>query len=70
MTVTSQEHRTQGRNREDAIKKLRDILKGSWPRPKVRKMRKGLTKKAKEHRRENKKKVSMKKESRGRVSFD
>jgi len=69
MTITSQEYRTQLQNRKDAIKKLQDILKVSWARPKVRKMRKGLTKKAKENRRENKKRNSTKKESRKRVEF-
>ena len=69
MTITSQEYRTQLQNRKDAIKKLQDILKTSWARPKVRKMRKGLSKKAKENRRENKKRNSMKKESRKRVEF-
>ena len=69
MTITSQEYRTQLQNRKDAIKKLQDILKVSWARPKVRKMRKGLSKKAKENRRENKKRNSMKKESRKRVEF-
>ena len=69
MTVTCQEHRTQLKNRGEALKKLQEILRCSWPRPKVRKMRKGLTKKAKEKRRENKKKVSMKKENRRRVEF-
>eukprot|EP00571_Detonula_confervacea_P012572 CAMPEP_0172312506 /NCGR_PEP_ID=MMETSP1058-20130122/17721_1 /TAXON_ID=83371 /ORGANISM="Detonula confervacea, Strain CCMP 353" /LENGTH=179 /DNA_ID=CAMNT_0013025985 /DNA_START=318 /DNA_END=857 /DNA_ORIENTATION=+ len=67
--VTSQEHRTQVNNRKDAIKKLENILKTSWPRPKVRKMRKGLSKKAKENRKEDKKKISMKKQSRGKVDF-
>ena len=69
MTITSQEYRTQLQNRKDAIKKLQDIIKTSWARPKVRKMRKGLSKKAKENRRENKKRNSTKKESRRRVEF-
>jgi len=69
MTITSQEYRTQLQNRKDAMKKLQDIIKVSWARPKVRKMRKGLSKKAKENRRENKKRNSTKKESRKRVEF-
>lgn len=69
MVITSQEYRTQVQNRKDAMKKLEDILLNSWPRPKVRKMRKGLTKQAKENRRELKKKISQKKESRRRVDF-
>lgn len=67
--ITCQENRTQVANRKEAIKKLQDILKSSWERPKVRKLRKGLTKKAKENRRENKRKISQKKESRRRVDF-
>jgi peptidyl-tRNA hydrolase ICT1 len=67
--INCQENRTQVQNRKDAIKKLQDILKNSWERPKVRKMRKGLTRKAKENRMENKKKVSQKKQNRGRVDF-
>jgi protein subunit release factor B len=69
LVITCQENRTQVQNRKDAIKKLQDILRNSWERPKVRKMRKGLTKKAKENRMENKKKVSQTKENRKRVEF-
>ncbi|KAL7525042.1 hypothetical protein ACHAWF_001185 [Thalassiosira exigua] len=69
LVVTSQEHRTQAKNRQEATKKLEDIIKSSWPRPKARKMRKGLTKKGKEARREQKKRNSAKKESRKRVNF-
>ena len=68
-TVNSQEYRTQLQNRKDVMKKLQDIIKNSWARPKVRKMRKGLSKKSKENRREMKKKISMKKESRRKVDF-
>ena len=67
MTVTSQEHRTQLKNRKEAMKKLEDIVKGSWVRPKVRNMRKGLSKISKQNRREDKKKNSMKKEGRRQV---
>ncbi len=67
--ITCQENRTQVQNRKEAIKKLQDILKSSWERPKVRKLRKGLTRQAKENRRENKKKISQKKENRRRVDF-
>mmetsp|Transcript_19387 Transcript_19387/g.38892 ORF Transcript_19387/g.38892 Transcript_19387/m.38892 type:complete len:275 (-) Transcript_19387:55-879(-) len=69
MTVTSQEYRTQAQNRKDALKKLEDILRNSWARPKVRKMRKGLSKKTKENRREMKKRIGEKKASRRRVEF-
>eukprot|EP00579_Thalassiosira_antarctica_P014741 CAMPEP_0201941762 /NCGR_PEP_ID=MMETSP0903-20130614/47665_1 /ASSEMBLY_ACC=CAM_ASM_000552 /TAXON_ID=420261 /ORGANISM="Thalassiosira antarctica, Strain CCMP982" /LENGTH=253 /DNA_ID=CAMNT_0048483905 /DNA_START=132 /DNA_END=893 /DNA_ORIENTATION=+ len=69
MTVTSQEHRTQLKNRKEAMKKLEDIVKNSWVRPKVRNMRKGLSKISKQNRREDKKKNSMKKENRRQVDF-
>jgi len=69
MSVTSQEHRTQMQNRKDAMKKLQDMVRSSWARPKERKMRKGPTRKAKENRLENKKKNSLKKQNRGRVDF-
>ena len=69
MTVTSQEYRTQLQNRKDAMKKLEDILRNSWPRPKVRKIRKGLSSKTKEQRREMKKKISEKKANRRSVDF-
>ncbi|KAL3765480.1 hypothetical protein ACHAWO_009325 [Cyclotella atomus] len=67
--LTCQEYRTQVQNRKEAISKLSEILKESWKRPKVRKMRKGLTKKAKENRMENKRRVGEKKEMRKRVDF-
>lgn len=69
LTVTSQEHRTQAQNRKDAIKKLEDIILRSYPRPKVRKMRKGVSKKAKEIKKENKKRMSQKKANRRSVDF-
>ena len=69
MLVTSQEHRTQLKNRKDALKKLEEIIRNSWARPKVRKMRKGLSKEAKVNRREDKKRMSMKKESRKKVDY-
>merc|ERR1712127_649063 len=65
MTVTSQEHRTQLQNRKTALKKLEDILRNSWARPKVRKMRKGMSKRGKEM----KKRISSKKENRRKVDF-
>ena len=69
MAVTSQEHRTQLKNRKDALKKLEEMIRNSWARPKVRKMRKGLSKEAKVNRREDKKRMSMKKESRKKVDY-
>mmetsp|Transcript_27207 Transcript_27207/g.56676 ORF Transcript_27207/g.56676 Transcript_27207/m.56676 type:complete len:264 (+) Transcript_27207:126-917(+) len=69
MAISSQEHRTQLNNRKEALKKLEDILRNSWARPKVRRMRKGLSKRGKENRREMKKKISLKKEGRRKVDF-
>eukprot|EP00970_Alexandrium_tamarense_P016799 scaffold7473_cov185-Alexandrium_tamarense.AAC.2 len=69
MSVNSQEYRTQVQNRKDALKKLEDILRNSWARPKVRKMRKGLSAKTKENRREMKKKISQKKANRRSVDY-
>ena len=46
--ITSQEYRTQAQNRKDALDKLQDIILKHYPRPKVRKMRKGVSKRAKE----------------------
>jgi len=63
------EHRTQTANRKAAMDKLRDMILQAWPRPKERKLRKGLTKKAKERRREQKKKRSEIKASRRPVNF-
>ena len=63
------EHRTQPANRKTAMDKIRNMILQAWPRPKERKLRKGLTKKAKERRREQKKKRSEVKASRRRVDF-
>lgn len=69
LTVTSQEYRTQIQNRKEALHKLEILLKNSWARPKVRKMRVGLSTATKVNRKEEKRKHSIKKESRGRVDF-
>lgn len=68
-SISSQEYRTQIQNRKHVMKKLEDILKENWERPKERKMRKGLSKVSKENRREMKKRISVKKESRKRVDY-
>ena len=69
LSLTCQEHRTQVQNRKEAIHKLQQILRESWKRPKVRKMRKGLSQKTKESRREMKRKTAEKKANRKRVDF-
>ena len=47
-SLSSQEHRTQAMNRATVIKKVEEIVLECWPRPKVRKMRKGISKNQKE----------------------
>ena len=69
LILTSQEYRTQIQNKKDVLSKLQSILKASYVRPKVRNMRMGLSKVTKANRIEEKRKTSMKKESRGRVDF-
>ena len=67
--VTSQEYRTQAQNRKDAMRKVEEIILRNYPRPKVRKLRKGPSKKQKRINKENKKKQSDKKANRRRVDF-
>lgn len=67
--LTCQEHRTQVQNRKEAMNKLHEIIKESWKRPKVRKMRNGLSKKTKENRMELKRRIGEKKASRKKVDF-
>ena len=69
LTVTSQEYRTQAQNRKDAIKKLENIILNSYPRPKVRMIRTGVSRKAKERNKESKKRNSLKKANRRRVDI-
>lgn len=68
-SLTCQEHRTQIQNRKEALSKLREIVRESWVRPKVRKMRKGLSQKTKENRMEMKRRIGEKKANRKRVDF-
>ena len=69
LTVTSQEYRTQAQNRKDAVKKVEDIVLKAYPRPKVRKMRKGVSKAAKERKKQDKKYRSQTKANRKKVDF-
>ena len=48
LVLHSQEYRTQTQNRKAAVDKLRDLVLQAWPRPKVRKIRKGVSKQTKE----------------------
>jgi protein subunit release factor B len=69
LILTSQEYRTQIQNKKDVLQKLQSIIKVAYVRPKVRNMRVGLSKVTKMNRIDEKRKNSMKKESRGRVDF-
>jgi len=67
--MESQEHRTQTANRKTVLSKLHRNVLEAWPRPKVRKIRTGPTKKGKEIRKKQKEHIKKKKESRRRVEF-
>lgn len=67
--ISSQEYRTQAQNRKDALDKLEEIILKNYPRPKIRKIRKGISKKAKEINKAQKRFNSDKKENRKRVDF-
>lgn len=69
INVNSQEHRTQGRNREECIEKLQAMVLKAYPRPKKRKLRTGRSQKGKERNMDNKNVLSKKKENRKRVDF-
>lgn len=69
LTVTAQEHRTQGMNRKSAVDKLRKMVLLAWPRPKVRKQRKGISKAAKARNKEFKKRRSEVKQNRRRLDW-
>ena len=69
LSITSQEHRTQGMNRKSAVDKLRKLVLQAWPRPKIRKQRKGISKAAKARNKEFKKRQSEKKQNRRRVDW-
>lgn len=69
LTLTAQEHRTQGMNRKSAVDKLRKLVLAAWPRPKVRKLRKGISKAAKARNKEFKKRRSDTKQNRKKVDW-
>lgn len=69
MSLTSQEYRTQNQNKADAFNKLKTLILKAYPRPKIRKVRKGPSKKAKERRKQDKKFRSEVKKNRGKVDF-
>lgn len=69
MIINSQEYRTQTQNRKDALDKLEQIVLKHFPRPKIRKMRTGISQKSKVINKENKRKLSEKKQNRKKVDF-
>jgi len=69
LTLSSQEYRTQGQNRKDVVQKVESMVLQAWPRPKERKLRKGISKAAKERNKEAKRRRSDVKKNRGRVDF-
>jgi len=69
LVLQMQEYRNQGRNRQAAFDKLKDVVSVASVAPKVRKMRTGLSKEAKERRLKEKKRRHELKESR-RKKFD
>lgn len=69
MAITSQEYRTQAQNRKAVFAKLESLILEAYPRPKERKMRKGVSRATKERNKEFKRKRSNVKKNRGRVDF-
>jgi len=69
IVITAQEHRSQSRNREEALARLVELIRQAEVRPKVRRPTKP-TKASKERRLASKEKRSSVKSSRGRPRFD
>ena len=69
LSITSQEHRTQGMNRKSALDKLQKMVLEAWPRPKIRKQRTGISKAAKARNKDFKKRQSEKKTNRRKVDW-
>jgi RF-1 domain len=68
--MESQVHRTQPQNRKDVMEKIEHAVLAVWPRPKLRRVRFGLSEKGERKRKEEKTKQSSKKESRRSVRYD
>lgn len=69
IVITAQEHRSQSRNREEALARLIDLIRQAEVRPKVRRATKP-TKASKERRLASKEKRASVKWSRGKPRFD
>jgi len=71
LLITSQEHRTQGKNKDDCISKLQYMLAEAYIEPKDRHMWEGISEKGKEIRREDKRKRGeVKSQRRNSKNFD
>ena len=64
IVVSSQEHRTQNRNKEDAVDKLRVMIAEAYVEPKERNMYEGISEKGKIERKDEKRKRGAVKQSR------
>lgn len=69
IVISAQEHRSQSRNREEALARLLDLIRKAEVRPKVRRVTKP-TKASKERRLASKEKRSSVKSTRGKPRFD
>lgn len=69
LILQSQEFRTQAQNRKAALAKLKELILEAWPRPKIRKQRKGISKAAKERNKDLKRKRSETKKNRKSVDW-
>lgn len=70
LTISASSHRTQTANRKKAIDKLRAVILQAWVRPKPRNMRKGISRKTKERRKEDKRRRAKVKQGRRPVRLD
>ena len=68
LILSSQEHRTQHRNREECMNKIKLIIEEAKVAPKVRKQYKGLSEKGKSRRRDDKRFRGKVKANRGKIS--
>lgn len=69
LNLAAQDYRTQIQNRKSALAKLENIILQAYPRPKVRKVRKGVSKAAKERNKNEKKRRGETKANRKRVDY-
>ena len=69
LILNSQEYRTQVQNRKNVLDKLQDLILKNYPRPKIRKVRTGVSKRSKAINTEDKRRNSKVKENRRSVDF-